>query len=99
MDLASLRVLVRVAELQSFTRAAEQLRVPKSRVSQQLSALEAALGCRSLHRTTRVVRVTPDGELLLPRARRLLLRAEVSASAPATPALRDGAPKRTRSVG
>lgn len=76
MDLERLRIFVKVAELQSFTRAGEQLKMPKSRVSMRVSELEADLGSRLLQRSTRVVRLTPDGEQFLPRARRLLSEAE-----------------------
>ncbi|MGK4001549.1 LysR family transcriptional regulator [Sorangium sp. So ce1036] len=76
VDLESLKIFVKVAELGSFTRAGEHLGVPKARVSLRLSALEAELGVRLLQRTTRVVRLTPDGEELLPRARRLAREAD-----------------------
>lgn len=76
LDLDTVRAFVRVAELASFTRAAEQLGVPKARVSQQVQRLELDVGGRLLHRTTRAVRVTPDGDRFLERAKRLLLDAE-----------------------
>ncbi|NUO50377.1 MAG: LysR family transcriptional regulator [Polyangiaceae bacterium] len=76
MDIDALRVFVKVAELSSFTRAADQLKMPKSRVSMRVSELEAQLGSRLFQRSTRVVRLTPDGEILLPRARRLLDEAQ-----------------------
>jgi DNA-binding transcriptional LysR family regulator len=69
MDLESVRIFVKVADLASFTRAAEQLGVPKSRVSLHIKSLEDELGSRLLQRTTRVVRPTPDGEQFLARAR------------------------------
>lgn len=72
LDLASLRVFVRVAELAHFSRAAEGLGLPKARVSQVVSELEARLGTRLLQRTTRRVSLTPDGSLLLERAHALL---------------------------
>ncbi len=72
LDLASLRVFVRVAELAHFSRAAEGLDLPKARVSQVVGELEARLGTRLLQRTTRRVSLTPDGSLLLERARALL---------------------------
>jgi DNA-binding transcriptional LysR family regulator len=75
-DLETVRAFVRVAELGSFTRAADQLGVPKARVSQQVQRLEAEVGGRLLHRTTRAVRVTPDGDRFLARARPLLVEAE-----------------------
>jgi DNA-binding transcriptional LysR family regulator len=76
LDLETVRAFVRVAELGSFTRAASHLAVPKARVSQQVQRLEGAVGARLLHRTTRAVRLTPDGELFLARARTLLLESE-----------------------
>jgi DNA-binding transcriptional LysR family regulator len=76
MDLDALRIFVKVAELSSFTRAGEQLKMPKSRVSMRVSELEAQLGSRLFQRSTRVVRLTPDGEQLVPRARKLLADAE-----------------------
>src|SRR3982751_6780793 len=76
MDFEALRIFVKVAELASFTRAAEQLGLPKSRVSLQVQALEADVGTRLLQRTTRAVRTTPDGEQFLARARRLVVETE-----------------------
>lgn len=76
LDLESVRVFVKVAELASFTRAAEQLAMPKARASQKVRALEASVGARLLHRTTRAVRLTPDGETFLVRAGRLLAEAD-----------------------
>lgn len=71
MDLGALRTFVKVAELASFTRAAEQLGMPKARVSTTVQQLEADLGTRLFHRTTRSVRLTADGEQF--RERCLLL--------------------------
>jgi DNA-binding transcriptional LysR family regulator len=76
MDLDALRIFLRVAELASFTRAAEQLGMPKSRASLRVRALEDDLGTHLFQRTTRAVRLTPDGEQLLSRARRLVAEAD-----------------------
>jgi DNA-binding transcriptional LysR family regulator len=76
MDFALLQTFSKVAELGSFTRAAEQLGLPKSRVSASVQQLEAQLGTRLLHRTTRTVRLTPDGEQFLERGKALLADAE-----------------------
>lgn len=76
MDLGALRTFVKVSDLGSFTRAAEQLGLRKSAVSLQVKGLEESLGVRLFHRTTRSVRPTPDGEQLAPRARALLAEAE-----------------------
>ena len=76
MDLDALRVFVKVAELGSFTRAADHLGMPKARASQRVQVLEAALGVRLFQRTTRTVRATGDGEQLLPRAKQLVADAD-----------------------
>lgn len=76
LDLDALRAFLRVVDLASFTKAAEQLGVSKSRVSLRIRDLEEELGSRLLQRTTRTVRPTADGEQLLPRARRLVADAD-----------------------
>lgn len=72
LDLAALRVFLQVAELAHFSRAAEELGLPKGRVSQVVRELEARLGTRLFLRTTRRVSLTSDGEQLAERARALL---------------------------
>ncbi len=76
MDLNELRVFCRVAELASFTKAADQLSMAKGRVSTVVQALEAEVGGRLLQRTTRSVRLTPDGEVFLVRCKELLTEAD-----------------------
>jgi DNA-binding transcriptional LysR family regulator len=76
MEINALRIFVKVAELASFTQAAEQLGMPKARVSTTVQQLEAQLGTRLLQRTTRVVRLTPDGEQFCERSKALLADAE-----------------------
>jgi DNA-binding transcriptional LysR family regulator len=76
MEFDELRIFARVAELGSFTQAAEQLGVVKSRVSTAVLQLEARVGARLLQRTTRRVRLTPDGEVFLARCKELLADAE-----------------------
>jgi len=67
-----LRVFVRIAACGSFSQAADQLELPRPSVSLALQQLEARLGARLLHRTTRRVALTQDGEALLQRAQQLL---------------------------
>jgi len=64
-NLNDLLAFVTVAREGSFTRAAAQLGVTQSAVSQVLSALEARMRIRLLTRTTRSVAPTPAGERLL----------------------------------
>jgi DNA-binding transcriptional LysR family regulator len=76
MQLDTLKIVVKVAELGSFTRAGEHLGLSKARVSIRVQELESELGSRLFQRSTRAVRPTPDGEQFLIRARRLVLDAE-----------------------
>jgi DNA-binding transcriptional LysR family regulator len=76
LDLEGLRIFAKVAELGSFTRAGDQLGMPKARVSLRVQKLERELGSRLLQRTTRRVQTTEEGQLLLLRARPLLVEAE-----------------------
>ncbi len=77
IDPNDLLVFAAVAELGSFSRAAEKLSLPKSTVSRRLSGLEQQLGERLLLRTTRRQTMTEFGQLLLEHARQVA--SEVSA--------------------
>ncbi len=64
-----LRAFVAVAEQGSFSKAAEQLGLSPSSLSQIIRSFEERLGVRLLHRTTRSVALTEAGERLLLRIR------------------------------
>lgn len=66
---AQLRAFVAAAQALSFSGAARALGVSPSALSQTIRALEARLGVRLFHRTTRSVSLTPAGEALLLRAK------------------------------
>ena len=70
--LEQMQIFTRVAELASFTQAAESLGLPKASVSTAVQQLEAALGTRLLHRTTRRVQLTQDGQAFYERSKDLL---------------------------
>ena len=70
------RVFAQVAEMGSFIKAANALDAPRASVSAAIQQLESQLGVRLLHRTTRQVRLTADGEQLLARVRPLLAEVE-----------------------
>src|ERR1700735_3702619 len=67
-----LRTFVTVADCGGFHRAAEQLNLTQSTVSQQIKRLELETKRPLFQRTTRSVALTDDGEMLLGDARRLL---------------------------
>lgn len=67
-----LRAFLRIAQCGSFTRAAEQLGLPRASVSAAMQQLERRVGVRLLHRTTRRVSLTPDGQALLEQAEALV---------------------------
>lgn len=89
IDPNDLLIFARVAERGSFSRAAEQLGLPKSTVSRRLAGLEQRLGERLLLRTTRRQTLTEFGLQLLEHARQVA--AEVDAVA-ALSAHRQAAP-------
>jgi DNA-binding transcriptional LysR family regulator len=70
------RVFMQVADMGSFIKAANALNLPRASVSAAVQQLEAGLGTRLLHRTTRQVHLTADGEALLTRIRALLADSE-----------------------
>jgi len=67
-----MRVFVRVAERQSFTRASDDLQIPRATVTNLVKRMEERLGARLLERTTRTVRLTPDGQAYYGRCVRLI---------------------------
>jgi DNA-binding transcriptional LysR family regulator len=72
LDIDLLRAFVTVADLGSFTRAADTLLRRQSTLSLQIKRLEDGLGRRLLDRATRHVRLTAEGDALLPHARQML---------------------------
>jgi DNA-binding transcriptional LysR family regulator len=67
-----MKIYVRVAELGSFTQAADSLGLAKASTSAAVRALEAELGTRLLQRTTRKVQMTQDGLAFYERSRDML---------------------------
>ncbi|MFM0736997.1 LysR substrate-binding domain-containing protein [Paraburkholderia xenovorans] len=72
LDLDAVRAFVLVADLNSFTRAADALDTTQSAVSLKLKRLETHLGKQLLERTPRLVRLSADGNAFLGAARDLL---------------------------
>jgi DNA-binding transcriptional LysR family regulator len=71
-QLEAMQIYLRVAELSSFTDAADSLGLPKANVSTAVQQLETFLGTRLLHRTTRRVQMTHDGQAFYERGKDLL---------------------------
>jgi len=69
---ADMEAFVRVVEHGSFSAAARALLVTPSAVSKLITRVEARLGVRLLHRSTRKIQLTPEGEIFFDRSVRLL---------------------------
>lgn len=76
VNLKLLHTFARVAQLRSFSRAAEELGRTPSAISMQIAELEAQIGLKLLERTTRNVIPTPDGATLLERVQDSIRRLE-----------------------
>lgn len=68
----AMEVFANVVDHGSFVRAADTLDLPKATVTTLIQALERLLDVKLLHRTTRLVSVTPDGALFYERCTRIL---------------------------
>lgn len=75
-DPTSLRAFVTVVDAGGFTAAAGQLSMTPSGVSKLITRLEEQVGVRLLNRTTRSIALTPEGELMASRGRRILAELE-----------------------
>jgi DNA-binding transcriptional LysR family regulator len=67
-----MRVFAAVVDAGSFVGAAGALEMSKAPVSRYVAELESRLGTRLLHRTTRKLSLTPEGEVFYARCRELL---------------------------
>jgi LysR family transcriptional regulator for bpeEF and oprC len=70
--LQAMQVFTRVVDTNSFTKAAETLDLPRASVTTIIQNLEAYLGVRLMHRTTRRLSLTPDGAAYYERCVRIL---------------------------
>lgn len=76
--LPDLAVLVRVAELRSFSAAARELGIAKSAISRRINDLEGRMGVRLLTRSTRNIGLTTDGLQVFEHARNLVSEARAA---------------------
>jgi DNA-binding transcriptional LysR family regulator len=72
MELRHLRTIAAVARHGSFTKAAEELYLAQSAISQQIRRLERELGVEVFRRTSRHVELTAEGRVILGYAQRVL---------------------------
>lgn len=74
----ALGAFVRTAETRSFTEAGRRVGVSSSAVGKAVARLEAELGVRLFHRSTRAITLTAEGELFLERCKRIFAEFEVA---------------------
>ncbi|MBC7994114.1 MAG: LysR family transcriptional regulator, partial [Rhizobacter sp.] len=72
LQLSQLQLFVRLADAGTLSAAARQLNLTPAAASAALKRLEAALKVRLVERSTRSMRLTPEGELLREHAERAL---------------------------
>jgi len=72
LSLKQIQYLVTLAQLRSFTETANRLAISQPALSSALRQIESVLGGKLLHRTAQNVRLTEQGEAVLPYAERLL---------------------------
>lgn len=75
-QIQAMKIFIRIAELESFSRAAEDLDLPRATVSTTLKRLEQQLGVRLFLRTTRQVKITDEGKIYYQRCLQLLAALE-----------------------
>ena len=85
MSLAQLTYFVAVAEEQHLTRAAKRLHVSQPPLTRQIQQLEDELGVRLFERSVKGMRLLPEGETLLTRAKQILELVERTRSEVAAP--------------
>lgn len=78
MQISDVEVFATIAESGSLSGAARRLGLSPMTVSRRLASLEQELEVRLVHRTTRSVSLTPEGEVFLPFARTLLVASEAA---------------------
>jgi DNA-binding transcriptional LysR family regulator len=71
-SIGALRIFVHAAEARSFTAAGGRLGISSSAIGKAIARLEAELGARLFHRSTRSITLTPEGTQFLERCRRIL---------------------------
>ncbi|GAB5469715.1 MAG: LysR family transcriptional regulator [Rhodospirillales bacterium] len=76
LDLKSVRLFICVAAMGAIGRAGAEFGLSATAATQRIRALEEAVGAQLLHRTTRVVSLSADGEVFLAHAKRIVSNLE-----------------------
>ncbi|MBT8118270.1 MAG: LysR family transcriptional regulator [Gammaproteobacteria bacterium] len=72
MDIQNIRAFLMVAEMRSFSRAADKLFITQPAISKRISTLEFALDCQLFDRLGKNVQLTQAGEALIPSYQRII---------------------------
>ena len=72
MDKVTLETFIKVAEESSFSRTAEQLHITQPAISKRIANLEEELDTTLFERIGKTARLTSGGEILLPKARKII---------------------------
>ena len=78
MNTTQLECFMEVANFLNFSRAAERLQITQPAVSHQISTLEDELGVKLFHRTSKSVRLTPEGNIFTQYAGEILKLSQLS---------------------
>ena len=78
VDLNQLYYFAKIVEYGGISQASKYLRIPKSKLSRHLAALEEELGVRLIHRTTRQFSVTDIGQTYYTHCQAMLDKAEIA---------------------
>lgn len=81
MNIEHLKLFVRLASSQSISMAGHELGMSPAVASAHINKLEEGLGVRLVHRTTRKVSLTEEGQAFLPYAEEVLASVEAARSA------------------
>jgi DNA-binding transcriptional LysR family regulator len=76
LDLKSLKPFVRVAAVGAIGKAGAEFGLSPTATSQRVQALESTVGVQLIHRTTRAVSLSADGEVFLAHAKRIIVNVE-----------------------
>lgn len=77
-SVSAMSAFVQAAELRSFKLAGQQFGLSSSAIGKTIARLEDQLGVQLFHRSTRAIRLTPEGEMFLDRCRHVLSELEAA---------------------